>query len=184
MAVVTPRGAVRVLDPNTGRDLMKPPIPTADVPIAKLSFIPKKPGLLTVDEDGVLTHYDLSTSASGGAAAEGTDLLDFNGTVDAVWGIAGGELAAVRLPEKDSCCIIFVDIASASVTHEVTGLNPTARVDPHTGHILEPARAAAILERRSDGGEHQVYRALPDNQWVTFGHRGIVKASADAGQTI
>ena len=184
MAVVTPRGAVRVLDPDTGRDLMRPPVPTADVPIAKMSFIPKKPELLTVDEDGVLTHYDLAESAAGGPSAEGRDLLDFNGTIDAVWGIAGGKLAAVRMPEGERSCILFVDIRGASVVGEATDLHPDARVDPATGTILEPARASAFLERGTDGSERQVSRALPDDQWVTFGHRGILKASAEAGHTI
>jgi hypothetical protein len=184
MAVVTPKGAVRVLDPDTGRDLMRPPVPAADVPVAKMSFIPKKPELLTVDEDGVLTHYDLASSAAGGPSAAGRDLLDFNGTVDAVWGIAGGQMAAIRMPEADRCCIIFVDIAQASVIHEAVDLHRDARVDPHTGHIIEPARASAFLERSSDGTELQVSRALPDDQWVTFGHRGILKASAHAGHKI
>ena len=182
--MVTPRGAVRILDPETGRNLMKPPTPTADVPIAHLGFIPKKPELLTVDEDGVLTHYDLSASAAGGAAAEGRDLLDFNGPVDRVWGIAGGKLAAVRLPDEGGSCILFVDIATASVAHEAAGLHKDAVVDPATGNIREPARASAFLERSSDGQELQVSRALPDDQWVTFGHRGILKASSEAGHAV
>lgn len=184
MGVVTPRGAVRILDPDTGRDLMRAPLPTADVPILRMSFIPKKPELLTVDQDGVLTHYDLAGSAAGGAAAEGTDLLDFNGPVDRVWGIAGGRYAAVRLPEEGTSCIIFVDIASASVASETTQLHPDAWVDPANGRIIEPARASAFLERSSDGNELQVSRALPDDQWVTFGHRGILKASPGAGHAV
>ncbi len=184
MGVVTPRGAVRILDPDTGRDLMRPPLPTADVPIAQMSFIPKKPELLTVDADGVLTHYDLAGSAAGGASAEGRDLLDFNGPVDKVWGIAGGKLAAVRLPENGRSCVLFVDIASATVVSETTDLHPEAQVDPATGNILEPARASAFLERNSSGEEIQVSRALPDDQWVTYGHRGILKASDGAGRVV
>jgi hypothetical protein len=184
MGVVTPRGAVRIIDPDTGRDLMRPPIPTADVPTAQMAFIPKKPALLTVDQDGVLTHYDLSIAASGGAAAEGRDLLDFNGSVDRVWGIAGGKYAAVRLPEADRSCIVFVDIAAAEVVYEITDLHPDASVDPATGQILEPVRASAFLERESSGAELQVSRALPDDQWVTFGPRGILKASAEAGHVV
>ena len=184
MGVVTPRGAVRILDPDTGKNLMQPPNPTADVPIAHMAFIPKKPELLTVDEDGVLTHYDLSGSAAGGPAAEGRDLLDFNGPVDRVWGIAGGKLAAVRLPEDGGSCILFVDIANATVAHEATGLHKDAVVDPASGHILETARAAAFLERDSNGDELLVSRALPDDQWVTFGHRGIIQASAEAGHAV
>jgi hypothetical protein len=93
-------------------------------------------------------------------------------------------MAAIRMPEADRCCIIFVDIAQASVLHEAVDLHRDARVDPHTGHIIEPARASAFLERSSDGTELQVSRALPDDQWVTFGHRGILKASAHAGHKI
>ena len=123
-------------------------------------------------------------SAAGGAAAEGQDLLDFNGPVDRVWGIAGGKLAAVRLPEEGGSCILFVDIATASVAHEAAGLHKDAVVDPATGNILEPARASAFLERSSDGQELQVSRALPDDQWVTFGHRGILKVSSEAGHAV
>jgi hypothetical protein len=184
MGVITPRGVVRILDPDTGRDLMRPPVPTADVPIARMAFIPKKPELLTVDEEGVLTHYDLTESASGGPSAEGRDLLDFNGSVDAVWGIAGGQLAAVRLPEEDGCCIIFVDIASSEVVGEATNLHALAWVDIQSGRILEPARAGAFVERDQQGAELQVSRALPDDQWVTFGHRGIIRASDGAGQAV
>jgi len=184
MAVVTPRGAVRILDPDSGRDLMRPPTPTADVPIARMAFIPKKPELLTVDEDGVLTHYNLADSAAGGASAEGRDLLDFSGKVDAVWGISGGKQAAVRLPEEDGCCIIFVDIASSEVVGEATGLSAAAWVDINTGRILEPARAGAFVERDQNGVEVQVSRALPDDQWVTFGHRGILRASEGAGHAV
>jgi hypothetical protein len=101
-----------------------------------------------------------------------------------VWGIAGGKYAAVRLPEADRSCIVFVDIAAAEVVYEITDLHPDASVDPATGQILEPVRASAFLERESSGAELQVSRALPDDQWVTFGPRGILKASAEAGHVV
>ncbi len=184
MGVVTPKGAVRILDPESGKELMKAPIPTADVPIVQLAFIPKKPELLTVDADGVLTHYDLATSAGGGAAAQGRDLLDFKGPVERVWGIAGGQLAAVKLKEGNRALILYVDIQNTTVAHEVADLHPDVWVDINSGNILEPARAGAFVEKRPDGSEHVVSRSLPDDQWVTFGHRGIVRASEGAGSVI
>ena len=43
-----------------------------------------------------------------------------------------------------------------------------------------PTRSSALLERRMNGAESRVYRALPDDEWISFGERGILEASANA----
>lgn len=184
MGVVKPSGGVRILDPNTGSPLMADPLPSADVPVACLSFVPKKPELVVVDQDGVLTHYDLAKSAAGGPAAEGRDLLDFSGPVDRVWGLAGGQHAVVRLIEGESAVLLYVDVHASTVAHEVAGLPVHATVDPMSGQIMLPVRASAFLDRAPNGDELQVSRALPDSEWLTFGPRGIVAASPGAGAVV
>jgi hypothetical protein len=137
--------------------------------------------MLVVDAENVLAHYDLTDSARGGPPAQARDVLQFQSTPDRLWGISGGQYAALRLPEGDGCTVIFVDVHAQTVFSEVTGLAPGAWVDAEHGLILEPARSAAVLEREMDGRERRVLRALPDDQWVCFGKRGILDASDGAG---
>jgi len=181
LGVVTPKGAVRVLDPATGKDAVPAPVPLADVPIRLLSFVNRRPDLIVLDKDGVLGHYDLGSSARDGKPAEGRDVLTINVSVDRLWGITGGQLCALRLPESDgSCTILFVDVHACEVASEVRGLHRQAWVDPETGQIMEPSRAGAILERESNGRERRVLRALPDDQWICYGPKGILDASEGA----
>lgn len=184
LGVVTPAGAVRVLDPATGRDAMPPPVPLADCPVKRLAFVNRRPDLLILDEEGVLGYYDLEASARGGAPAQGRDVLSITVEVDRLWGITGGQYCALRLPEGDSCCILWVDVQACEVVAEVPDLHRHAWVDADNGLILEPVRAAALLEREMNGQERQVYRALPDGQWLSFGNRGIVRASPGAANAI
>ncbi len=179
LAVVTPRGAVKILDPATGRDALPAPLPLADVPIKKLAFINRKPDLLVLDAEGVLGHYDLSGGRNG-ERAQGRDVLTINVEVDRMWGITGGQYCALRLPEGDRSCILWIDIHSGEVAAEVPDLHPGAWVDADEGLILEPARASAVLEREMDGSERRVLRALPDGQWVSFGATGLFENSEGA----
>lgn len=180
LGVVTPGGAVRVLDPTTGRDAMPAPVPLADCPVTKLAFVNRRPDLLVLDAEGVLGHYDLEASARGGAPAEGRDVISITVEVDRIWGITGGQYCAMRLPEGDRSCILWVDVHANQVVAEVPNLHRHAWVDAENGLILEPVRAAAVLEREMSGEERQVYRALPNGEWLSFGHRGIVRASPGA----
>jgi WD40 repeat protein len=181
LAVVTPRGDVRVLNTTTGQDDVAPPAPLADLPIKQLAFINRRPELLVIDTDGVLGHYDLAEGIRAGAPAEGRDIIDFNVEIDRIWGLTGGRYCMLRLPEGDGATIITVDLENCDVVGEVSGLFPGAEVDPETGHILEPTRAGGLLERDNVGNEVKVLRSLPGDQWIAFGERGILDASEEAG---
>ncbi len=180
LGVVTPKGRVRILDPATGQDAVPAPIPLAQVPTRMLAFVNRRPDLLVMDAEGVLGHYDLSSSARSGEPARGRDVLTLNVPVDRLWGITGGELCALRLPEGETCSILFVDIHAGAVVAEVTGLSPLAWVDAENGLIVEPARSSALLERERNGAERRVLRALPDGEWISYGWRGILDASPGA----
>ena len=184
LGVVTPKGAVRILDPKTGRDAVPPPRPLADVGVFRLAFVNRRPDLLILDDDGVLGHYDLGKSARDGVPGEGRDVLDFNVAIDRLWGITGGQFCALRLPEGDRCTILVVDLHACDVVHEVEGLAVNTWVDPETGHLLEPARSGSILERSMDGSERRVLRSLPGDQWLAFGANGILGNSDGAGGAI
>jgi len=180
LGVVTPKGAVKILDPSTGNEAMKALMSLADVPIKQLAFVNRRPDLLVLDEDGVLGHYDLGRSIRKNARAEGRDVLTINVAVDKIWGITGGQFCALRIQDGEESAIIWVDIHACEVVQDVTGLHPDAWVDAENGLILEPARSAAILEREKDGRERQVFRALPDREWISYGWRGIQEASPGA----
>lgn len=185
LGVVTPRGAVRVLDPATGKDALPPPTPLADVPIRLLAFVNRRRDLIVLDKDGVLGHYDLDSSARDGQPAVGRDVLTINVPVDRIWGISGGQYCALRLPEQDgTATMLWVDVHACEVAQEVRGLHPTAWVDAENGLILEPARAGALLEREKDGRERRVMRALPDDQWICYGPKGILDASEGAAAAL
>ncbi|MEN0060967.1 MAG: WD40 repeat domain-containing protein [Myxococcota bacterium] len=182
LAVVTPRGQVRVLDPSTGEDAISAPRPLAEVPVRLVTFVNRRPDLIVLDEQGVLGIYDLSVSVNQGIPAEGRDVLDLKIDVDRLWGITGGQYAALRfqVPENGTASVIYVDLTTGEVVNEVSDLLPYAWVDAETGRILQPARGAAILEIDMWGKEHQVLRALPDGEWVSFAPHGVLEASARA----
>lgn len=181
LGVVTPRGAVKILDPTSGKEAVPAPTPLADVPIRRLGFVNRRPDLLVMDEEGVLGHYDLAPSAKSGQPAQGRDVLTINVPVDQLWGITGGQLCALRLPEDERCTILYVDLHQGEVVAEVAGLSPQAWVDAESGLILEPGRSSALVERERDGKERRILRALPDGEWISFGWRGILDASGGAG---
>ena len=184
LAVVTPKGQVRVLDPTTGKDAIPKPEPLADVPVSLVSFVNRRPDMLVMDTEGVLGRYDLTASVTEKTSAIGKDVIDLNVDVDRLWGITGGQYAAVRFQdaESETATVIFVDIDSGEVVSEVTDLLPYAWVDPESGSILQPTRGAAILELDMHGAEKRVLRALPEGEWVAFGHKGILDCSEGVGQ--
>lgn len=179
LGVTTPKGAVKVLDPATGKDAIPAPEPLATVPIKLLSFVNRKPDMLVLDEEGVLSTYDLSVSVTEGRPAKGRDLLDFDVAVDRLWGITGGKYAAVRFqePEKGTATVITVDLETAEVVSEVPNLLPYVWVDPESGFILQPARGGAIQEFDLHGVERRVLRSLPEGEWISFGPNGIMDTS-------
>ncbi|MEZ4236100.1 MAG: WD40 repeat domain-containing protein [Myxococcota bacterium] len=179
LAVVTPKGQVRVLDPSTGKDAMPKPDRIAEIPIRLVSFVNRRPDMLVLDNDGVLGVYDLGVSVKDGVSAQGRDVLDLNVDVDRLWGITGGKYAAIRfqVPETQTATVIFVDLGTCEVVSEVGDLLPYAWVDPETGDILQPARGAAVMELDMWGKEKRVLRALPEGEWLAFDERGVLDAS-------
>ncbi len=179
LGVTTPKGQVRVLDPATGQDALPPPEPLADFPTAQIAFVNRRPDMLVLDASGVLGMYDLTDSVNNKVPAKGKDVLDLKVAVDRLWGITGGQFAAVRFqePEKGTATVIFVDLKTAEVVSEVPNLLPYAWVDPETGGILQPARGAAILEFDMFGKERRVLRGLPEGEWIAYGTKGILDAS-------
>lgn len=180
LGVITPRGAIKVLDPASGKEAIPDPLPSADVPARLLSFVNRRPDLLVVDAENILAHYDLAVSVRENRPCEARDVLQFDAAPDRVWGITGGQYAALRLPEGTGSTIVFVDVHAQTVVSEVTGLHPAAWVDAEQGFILEPVRGAALLERDMKGTERRCLRALPDGQWVCFNNRGWIDASEGA----
>ena len=153
-------------------------------PVAMMAFVNRRPDLLILDQDGVLGHYQMEEAIRANQAAEGRDVIDFDIQIDKIWGLTGGKRCSLRLPEEDSCTILTVDLVNNQVIGEAIGLHPGAKVDPENGTIIEPVRAAAVLERDIHGREIRVLRALPGNQWIAFSDRGILSASDGAGRAI
>ena len=184
LGVVTPRGAVRIIDPATGKNAIPAPTPLADVPIRLISFVNRRPDLLVLDEDGVLGRYELANAIRQGKPGEGEDILTVHVEVDQIWGVTGGKHCVMRLPEGDTCSIISVDLHSKEVVHEVSDLHRDAWVDAENGLILEPAPGSALLERELDGRERRVLRSLSDGQWLSYDWKSILDASKDAAGVI
>ncbi len=184
LAVITPKGAVRILDTATGQDALAPPTPLSETPIVQVAFMNRHPSMLVLDADGILGHYDLTGSAQTGRPANGSDILSINGEVDRIWGATGGSLAALRMPESESATILWVDVLKQTVVGEVTGLPRTAEVDVENGLIIAPGRAGALLEQEQDGTERRVLRDLPDGEWISFGPSGIQASSEGAASSM
>lgn len=181
LGLVTPRGAVKIIEPGTGRDAVVDPRPAADSPIRLLTFVNRRPDLLVVDAENILMHYDLARSARDGQAAEARDVLQFGAAPDRIWGITGGQFAAVRIPDGDGATIMFIDLQKQVVVGEIVGGHRHAEVDAELGVVLQPARSAGLLELDMSGAERRVLRSLPGGEWVAFGPRGILDASESAG---
>lgn len=183
LGAITPRGALRILSPVNGQQVVPDP-QLAGVPLKHVAFVSKRPDLLVMDQDGVLTHFDLAPSVRDDRPARGRDVLQLHGVVDRLWGITGGQYAAVRLPEGGTSSILFLDLASSQVAAEVNNLHPRAWVDAEYGLILEPARGSAILEREMSGAERRVLRSLSDGEWACFSERGLIDVSEGFSRVI
>jgi len=175
IAVVTPAGDVRILDPQTGEEAVPAPVPLAQIPVRFLAFAGTD--LVVLDRDGVLGHYDLAASARSGQPARGRDVVTIHAPVDRLWALADRKHCAVRLSEG---AILFVDLEGRVVASEVKGLDRRACVDPARGTILLPARGGAIVERDMAGIETRVLRSVAENEWLSFGWNGILAASEGA----
>jgi hypothetical protein len=152
------------------------------VPVKLLSFVNRRPDMLVLDEDGVMSVYDLAVSVKESRPAQGNDVLDLNVAVDRLWGITGGKFAAVRFQEAEAgtATVIFVDLEAGEVISEVPNLLPYVWVDPENGFILQPARGGAIQEFDMNGVERRVLRVLPEGEWIAFGPEGVLDASEPA----
>lgn len=127
--------------------------------------------------------YDLTESVTKEIPAVGQDVLDFNVQVDRLWGITGGDYAAIRFqePENGTATVIYCHLRKGEVVSEVPNLLPYVWVDPETGNILQPARGGALLELDMYGQEVKISRALPEGEWIVFGPRGVLNSSDNAG---
>ncbi len=177
LALITPAGRVKIVEPSSGKDAVPAPTPSAEVPIRLAAFVNRRPDLLVLDAENVLAHYDLARSARDGQPASARDVLQFGAEPDRIWGITGGQYAAIRIPDGATSTIMFVDIRAQSVVSELTGLHRHAEVDAENGLVLEPGRSAALVEKEMNGTERRVLRSLPDGQWVCFGQRGLLDNS-------
>lgn len=186
IAVLTPQGRVRVLDPRSGEPV--PGLPTlapfGTAPARVLAFVHRKPELLVLDEEGILGLYDLTPAARDGQAPAAWRIVQFRECeVDALWGLADGKHAVARVQEPDdgTATLVTVDLDRGEVVHEVKGCVPYITVDASTGRLIEPGYGNAILERQLDGKEARVLRSLPRGEWVSFEERRVIAESSGAG---
>jgi hypothetical protein len=135
LGVITPGGSVRIIDPATGKDALAEPQPLSESPLKIIDFVNRCPELLVMDSEGVLGHYDLTNSVQTGSPAVGRDILSINVPVDRIWGITGGKIAALRLPDGQTSSILWVDIERGEVIAEVRDLPARAEVDAKTAEF-------------------------------------------------
>ncbi len=182
LAVLTPKGRVRILDPKTGALALPELALIGDAPIRQLAFGEALPNLLVLDADGMLGLYDLPPAARDGLPAVVYPIAQFHdANVDQIWGLSDGKRAAVRILEADgTATIAYVDLDTGELASEVRGLIPYASLDPVSGAVVEPARGAAMLERDPYGRETRVMRSLPNGEWITYSASGIAAASGGA----
>jgi hypothetical protein len=161
---------------------------SAPVPVRTLAFVNRRPMLLVLDAENILATVDLADGApaSYGSVlprARARDVLQFPNPPDRCWGLTGGGIA-LRFPENGGAAVVYVDPDAPAITGEVKGLPPNVEVDVEDGRIVAPARAASLLERDREGAELRVLRALGGEDWVCYGPRGILDASAGAAHRI
>jgi hypothetical protein len=186
LAVLTPKGRVRLLHPATGEDAIEGlgDLPTpGDSPVRLIAFVHRRPELLMLDDEGVLALVDLLPAARDGGAPVLHRIAAFQDVeIDALWGTQDGRFAVARVqePTDGTATVVTVDLDSGEVVHEVPRLLPYVQVDPARGALLEPGRGSALIERSLDGTEDRVLRSLPGNEWITFDARRLREPSSGA----
>jgi hypothetical protein len=187
LAVADELGVVRVLDPADGREGLAQVELAAPGPVRTLAFVNRRPLLLVLDGEHIMATVDLAEGIPAGGMlprATARDILQFPSPPDRCWGISGGQLAALRFPERGGAAVAWIDLAEQRIVSEVGDLPAHAEVDVESGNVLAPARAASLLERSPEGAELRVLRALGGEDWVCFGPRGILDASPGAAERI
>ncbi len=183
LAVITPGGAVRILDPASGEDAIPRPETPAAEPAILMAFIDRKAQLLVLDRQGNLLHFDLRTSTNSGLPSQPSTVFRAEGRAEAIWGVPDRPFCVIRTPGEtpSTCTMTVIDIPARQVASRLVGLAHGTNVDSEQGVILEPVRSSAVLERELDGREKLVVRSLPDDQWISFNTNGLIGTSPGAG---
>jgi hypothetical protein len=169
LAVVTPKGALRVLDPRTGEEALTAPISPRGAPISVVGFAARRPELLAVDAEGWLIRWNLAEAARHATVAQGEALLTVPAGVSRLQATSAGDVAVLEYDD----CIVRVDLAARTQRRIDVALTRAGSVDPERGHLLVPARGAALLELDADGTERALMRALPFGGFVCFDENGV-----------
>ena len=147
-----------------------------------MAFVNRSPVLLVIDEENVLSYYDLTVSVQTGAAAKGTDLIQLGTDVEQIWGVTidNKRFAVLKIQDPEETMILWVPLDDDEDPYPIRNAHPETWLDPMTGNLLEPGKNASILERDRFGEEACVYRSLPNNQWLSFNHNGVLDRSKEA----
>ena len=186
IALVTPKGNIRILNTINGQPALPSPQPLSNASVKLVSFVNRSPTLIVLDTEGVLSYYDLGTSLNTKEPAKGYDLLEINADIDQIWGLSHQDksYAVLRIPQADSCTLLWVPLNSEENPFDIPNLHPKASVDPSTGAIFEPSKSAAFVEKDFGGQEMIVYRSLPNGEWISFDGKSIRDSSPNANQFI
>lgn len=186
IAFITPKGQVRIYSSADGKQALPDPVPVSSSPVTALSFVNKSPTLITFDAEGILSYYNLKESVRTEQPAQGKDVLQINVGIDALWGINidGALYAVLRIPQEDTCTILYIPLSGEQPPFDISDLHPKACIDPNSGHIFEPSTSSAFVERDMSGKEFAAYRSLPNQQWIAFDHMTIRESSPNANDYI
>lgn len=177
LAVADRAGGLRLLDPSTGDRRVESPVEPLHARV--LAFVNRSPELLALDEDGVLSYYDLRPNPRSPVPVR-QEILAFSVPVDEIWGLTGGTTAALRLQDPQyGTSIAFVNLRDGNV-QEVSGIPAWTSVDADTGVVMYPELGCAVVELDRTGREHRVLRSLPDDEWISFGPEGVLASSPGA----
>jgi hypothetical protein len=190
LGVVTPEGRIQIIDTQTGRKALPDPKPNAPAEIIHIAFVNKSSTLLTVDSEGYLISYDLSTSGKDGAT--GKDIIQINCTVENIWGITGGQIVVAKINDGDGSKLLYLDVEEQQPPQIVTNISSETSIDPHSGNILIPAKCGAMLELKMiiqekdfqrilpEPHEYRVLRNLPNHEWIAYQDTSILGLSSGA----
>lgn len=167
LAVVTPRGALRVLDPRTGEAALPSPASPRPAPLLAVGFAARRPELYAVDADGWLVRWDLAEAARHASVAVGTDVLPVDRPPLRIHANPQGDTVLLEYDDD------VVKVHGGKATSLGCAPGRAGGVDPESCHVLTPARGAALLEYDAAGREHAVLRSLPFGGFVAFDARGV-----------